>query len=108
MRHGGRAADYGCRRVDRVILTHFDDDHINGVEHLLARMGAENLTIPKAEGGAALDRLLELAERYGMDVETVTEETHLPFGNGELTIFPPWASAGATTGAHCAGFGGGA
>ena len=38
-------------------------------------MGAETLTIPKAEGGAALDRLLELAERYGMDVETVTEET---------------------------------
>lgn len=37
---------------------HFDDDHINGVEHLLARMGAETLTIPKAEGGAALDLLL--------------------------------------------------
>ena len=85
----------GCRRVDRVILTHFDDDHINGVEHLLARMGAETLTIPKAEGGAALDRLLELAERYGMDVETVTEETHLPFGNGELTIFPPLGVSGS-------------
>ena len=82
----------GCRRVDRVILTHFDDDHINGVEHLLARMGAETLTIPKAEGGAALDRLLELAERYGMDVETVT---HLPFGNGELTIFPPVGVSGS-------------
>ena len=85
----------GCRRVDRVILTHFDDDHINGVEHLLARMGAETLTIPKAEGGAALDRLLELAERYGMDVETVTEETHLPFGDGELTIFPPVGVSGS-------------
>lgn len=85
----------GCRRVDRVILTHFDDDHINGVEHLLARMGAETLTIPKAEGGAVLDRLLELAERYGMDVETVTEETHLPFGDGELTIFPPVGVSGS-------------
>lgn len=85
----------GCRRVDRVILTHFDDDHINGVEHLLARVGAETLTIPKAEGGAALDQLLELAERYGLDVETVTEETHLPFGNGELTIFPPLGVSGS-------------
>lgn len=61
----------------------------------MARMGAETLTIPKAEGGAALDRLLELAERYGMDVETVTEETHLPFGNGELTIFPPLGVSGS-------------
>lgn len=71
-------------------------------------MGAETLTIPKAEGGAALDRLLELAERYGMDVETVTEETHLPFGNGELTIFPALGvQREQRTGAHCAGFGGG-
>ena len=57
-----------------MILTHFDDDHINGVEHLLARMGAETLTIPKAEGGAALDRLLELAERQHLDVEKIYKE----------------------------------
>ena len=40
-------------------------------------------------------RVQELAERYGMDVETVTEETHLPFGNGELTIFPPLGVSGS-------------
>ena len=48
-----------------------------------------------AEGGAALDRLLELAEQYGMDVETVTDETRLPFGDGELTIFPPVGVSGS-------------
>ena len=84
----------GCRRVDRVILTHFDDDHINGVEHLLARMDVKTLTVPETDGPAR-DRLLELAERYGMDVETVTEETRLPFGDGELTIFPPVGVSGS-------------
>ena len=47
------------------------------------------------EGMNALPAALELAERYGMDVETVTEETHLPFGNGELTIFPPLGVSGS-------------
>ena len=44
----------GCRSVDRVILTHFDDDHINGVEHLLARINVETLTVPEeTENGEA-------------------------------------------------------
>ena len=55
----------------------------------------QRIALLQTEGGAALDRLLELAERYGMDVETVTEETHLPFGNGELTIFPPLGVSGS-------------
>ena len=42
----------GCRRVDRVILTHFDDDHVNGVEHLLARMGGGDPDDPESGGRA--------------------------------------------------------
>lgn len=99
----------GCRSLDRVILTHFDDDHINGVEHLLARMGAETLTIPKAEGGAALDRLLELAERYGMDVETVTRGDPSALWKRRIDHFSALGrQREQRTGAHCAGFGGGA
>ena len=84
----------GCRSVDRVILTHFDDDHINGVEHLLARMAVKTLTVPGADGDAR-DAVLKLAEAYGVTVETVTEETVLPFGDAELTIFPPLGTGGS-------------
>ncbi|MFR7893255.1 MAG: hypothetical protein ACLU38_03420 [Dysosmobacter sp.] len=31
-------------------MTHFDDDHINGVEHLLARMGAVDPDDPESGG----------------------------------------------------------
>lgn len=85
----------GCRQVNRVILTHFDDDHINGVEHLLARMVVETLTVPEAENSAARDALLNLAEEYGVTVETVTEKTALPFGDAELTVFPPLGTSGS-------------
>ena len=61
-------------------------------QSVILRSGTETALV---DCGAALDRLLELAERYGMDVETVTEETHLPFGNGELTIFPPLGVSGS-------------
>ena len=100
----------GCRAVDRVILTHFDDDHINGVEHLLARMVRGDTDDPETRRAARRwTGLLELAERYGMDVETVTEETHLPFGNARIDGFSALGrQREQRTGAHCAGFGGGA
>ena len=84
----------GCRSLDRVILTHFDDDHINGVEHLLARMDVKTLTVPETDGPAR-DAVLNLAAVYGVAVETVTEETALPFGDAELTIFPPLGTGGS-------------
>ena len=84
----------GCRSVDRVILTHFDDDHINGVEHLLARMDVTTLTVPEMDSEAR-NLVLDLAAAYGTAVETVTEETVLPFGDAELTIFPPLGTSGS-------------
>ena len=79
----------GCRTVNRVILTHFDDDHINGVEHLLARIPVETLTVPPAEESPARTRILELAAQYGVTVETVAEKRSLPLGDAEVTLFPP-------------------
>lgn len=84
----------GCRSVSRVILTHFDDDHINGVAHLLTRVNVETLTIPAGTGDARTE-LLKLAEDYDVTVETVTEETRLPFGDAALTIYPPQGSSGS-------------
>ena len=86
----------GCRSVERVILTHFDDDHINGVEHLLARINVEMLTVPEeTENDTERREILRLAEQYGVAVETVTEKTVLSFGGGELTIFPPLGAGGS-------------
>ena len=48
---GNRAADFlagmGKTKVDALILTHWHDDHVNGVEQLLERTQTERLFIPR-------------------------------------------------------------
>ena len=54
-------------------MTHFDDDHINGLDALLARMEIETILAPE--------------ERYA--AIAVREETRLSLGAARLTIYPP-------------------
>ncbi|MBQ9346206.1 MAG: ComEC/Rec2 family competence protein [Oscillibacter sp.] len=87
----------GCRQLDMLLLTHFDADHINGAEALLARLPVRELlipTVPESESAGARDTVVSLAKRYGADVRTVTEREVLPFGLGMLTVFPPVDSSG--------------
>ena len=86
----------GCRSVERVLLTHFDDDHINGFAHLLTRIVVEILMVPETpENSAAQTEILALAAQYGVAVEVAAEQAILPFGNAELTVFPPLGTSGS-------------
>jgi len=62
----------GCQKLDYLILTHDDSDHVNGVPALLARMDAE--TILTSEG--------------------FTEETVYQLGTAQITVYPPLGEAG--------------
>ena len=97
---GDIAADWfaaqGRARLDLLVLTHFDSDHVGGVEQLLYRMEVARIAIPAGEADpedAAL--LLNLAEEAGTQVILVDETKYLPFGKAELTLFPPF-SGGAS------------
>ena len=92
---GDIAADWfaaqGRVRLDLLALTHFDSDHVNGVEQLLYRMEVKQIAVPA--GGtdpenAAL--LLAMARREGARVILVDETTRLALGKAELTLFPPF------------------
>ena len=92
---GAIAADYlltlGHRRLDYLILTHFDADHINGVETLLSRVEVETLLVPaEAEDQMARRQILDLAAARGVRVrtpETVPERFSL--GGAAVSVFPP-------------------
>lgn len=92
---GAIAADYlltlGHRRLDYLILTHFDADHINGVETLLSRVEVETLLVPaEAEDQMARRQILDLAAARGVQVrtpETVPERFSL--GGAAVSVFPP-------------------
>ena len=89
----------GCKRLDALILTHYDSDHVNGLEGLLARLDVKTLyapEMPEESGNQAL--VLELAERYHVPVRMVRERMAIGFGKGHLTLFPPTGKAGTNEG----------
>ncbi len=88
-------AAMGCKRLDYLLLTHYDWDHVSGVAGLLARMEVDTLLVPEEEDDAGLQSMvLSAAEAYGVRVSFITEEERLEFGKGVLTIFPPLGEAG--------------
>ncbi len=85
----------GCRRLDWLVLTHCDSDHISGVTGLLARLEVETLLLPEPEDGPGpQDALRAAAGEHGVQIRFVTEEERLDFGEGTLTVFPPLGNAG--------------
>lgn len=81
-----RLLTMGCRRLDLLVLTHFDSDHINGVTALLARMPVEVLLVPESEAEPAF---LAAAEATGTEVLRLTAPTACPLGQGTLMVHPP-------------------
>lgn len=85
----------GCDRLDWLILTHYDKDHVSGVTGLLARLKVDTLLVPEAEDDAGLQGMvLAAAESSGAAVRFVSAEERLDFGKGTLTVFPPLGAAG--------------
>jgi len=91
---GGIAADHlltmGHDTLDYLILTHYDTDHVNGLESLLARLKVETLLVPAATDGNELEPVIRaLAERYGTAVQTIQGRETILLHEAELTVFPP-------------------
>lgn len=79
----------GCGHLDRLVLTHYDTDHISGVETLLSRMDVDTLMVPGLPDSAAGDALLEAARAQGTEILILQEETAWDLGTGTLTVYPP-------------------
>lgn len=96
---GDVAADYlatmGCRRLDYLVLTHYDADHVNGVAALLSRIPVETLVVPEVWDDAGLRALVvETAVARGARVVYPQEPDTYPLGGGKLTVYPPLGDGG--------------
>ena len=88
-------AAMGCKRLDYLVLTHYDKDHVSGVMSLLARLPVDTLLLPEGEDNAGLQAaVLSAAEKCGVAVRFIIAEECLSFGEGTLTVYPPLGNEG--------------
>ncbi|MBE6941280.1 MAG: DNA internalization-related competence protein ComEC/Rec2 [Ruminococcaceae bacterium] len=80
----------GVCRLDGIVVTHFDKDHVGGVVHLLSRIQTDRLILPDVEDEEQIGRTLSSAT--DATVEYIREDTLYTFGKAEMTIFAPISS----------------
>lgn len=76
----------GIRRLDGLILTHYDADHAGGAVQLLQRIGADALFLPNSrDTGGIAQALYEGASGEMIQVDRNVE---IAFGAVKITLFP--------------------
>lgn len=80
--------DVGVYQLELLALTHYDSDHMNGVEQLLERVTVKRLLLPDTEGSGR-DTVTALAAQYDIPIEWVTEDAAFSLGEAELTVYAP-------------------
>lgn len=93
-RAGVRAADYladhGILRLDALVLTHYDMDHIGGVQALMDRVDVETVYLPDVRFEPEQRTWVETcAASHGAEVVYVTQDLCLNVPGGTLRIFAP-------------------
>ena len=80
----------GETKVDALILTHFDADHMCGVTQLMARMDVARLYVADVDEDSSTRALvLHAAEQEGAEIFFVTLDTVFSFGTGSIALYPP-------------------
>ena len=86
-------------RVDVLLITHFDRDHVGGAARLVKKLGVDRVLLPDYEGqNEESAALLAQLEKSGLEPEYVTKKLKLRLGDAEVLIEPPAAYPAALTG----------
>lgn len=89
---GDAAADHlaarGLTRLDLLILTHYDDDHVGGVPQLMQRIHVDVIALPDMPHENR-DEIVSLAEETGTRLYFVTDDADVSFGSDTVHIFAP-------------------
>lgn len=96
---GDLAADYlatmGCTSLDYLILTHYDADHVSGVETLISRMDVKQVLVPDTgEETQIRARVLSALEASQIPVISIRNVETYVLGDGQMTLYPPVGTGG--------------
>ncbi len=81
----------GRWRVDALILTHLDTDHVNGVDALTALCPVKTMILPEAEdtGNGMPEEIKAAAARRGTEMRVLREDSLLALGGIRVQLFAP-------------------
>lgn len=89
----------GVFRLDGVILTHYDKDHVGGVEYLLQRIGTDMLVLPEGDAHSYWDERI-LQNHTGMTLRN-TEDLNITWGSAAITVFDSWTTESSNESSSC-------
>lgn len=77
-------------RVDVLLITHFDRDHVGGAARLVKKLGVDRVLLPDYEGqNEESAALLAQLEKSGLTPERVTKKLSFSLGDAEVLVEPP-------------------
>ena len=80
----------GASRVDVLVITHFDKDHVGGADALLREMEVGRVYLPDYEGaGTDYEEFRALTAEKDLQVTRLQEETDFLLGSASVLIEPP-------------------
>lgn len=74
----------GVYRLDGILLTHYDRDHMAGIPYLLTRVDAERIYLPASNEQGFAAQLGEISRGQILFAE---DQCKIPLGSGEITLF---------------------
>lgn len=75
----------GETRIDLLILTHFDSDHVNGVTELMERIPVERMVVPE-QSHENREMIEKTAFSHGVEVYHCGEDMNITLGRGMIQI----------------------
>ncbi len=92
----------GVKRIDTVVLTHADHDHIDGLYSVLQNFQVGQLWVGWNDPRPAFARLLDEARSRGIRIVHVDEGEHFNFGTAQADVlWPPADGAGDSPNDNC-------
>ena len=81
--------DLGVERLEYVIITHYDKDHVGGAANIIKAFDIGRIYLPDYDGASKYYTAFKNAvSQYGLDTVRVSEDTVFSVSGAEFTIFP--------------------
>lgn len=80
----------GITKLDYLIITHFDKDHVGGASKLLKTISADNILQPDYKGNVGkYDKYIDTTRELSLSPQTVVDTTSFILDDVSFTVYPP-------------------